>query len=98
MYLVKFTKRAEKDKKLLKAAKLEKQTKKLLDILVINPFQSPPSFEKLIWETNGKFSRRINEQHRLVYDIYENEENILSPEGIPYEGIVKVIRMWSHYE
>ena len=98
MYLVKFTKRAEKDKKLLKEAKLDKQAKKLLDVLVVNPFQSPPLFEKLVWETNGKFSRRINDQHRLVYEIYENEENILSPEGIPYEGIVKIIRMWSHYE
>lgn len=98
MYLVKLTKRAEKDKKLLKEAKLGKQAQKLLDILEENPFQSPPPFEKLTWDLEGNFSRRINVQHRLVYGIYENEDNLLSPDGTPYEGIIKVIRMWAHYE
>lgn len=98
MYLVKFTKRAEKDKRLLKEAKLDKQTKKLLDILAVNPFQTPPSYEKLVWDLRGNYSRRINDRHRLVYEIYENDENLLSPDGTPYQGIVKIVKMWSHYE
>ena len=98
MYLVKFTKRAEKDKKLLKSAKLEKQAKKLLNILAVNPFQTPPPFEKLVWDLSGNYSRRINDQHRLVYEICENEENLTAPDKTLYEGIVKIKRMWSHYE
>ena len=58
----------------------------LLDILKEDPFQSPPSYEKLVGDLTGAYSRRINIQHRLVYQIYEEEK------------IVKVIRMWTHYE
>ena len=83
---------------MLKSAKLEKQAKKLLNILAVNPFQTPPPFEKLVWDLSGNYSRRINDQHRLVYEICENEENLTAPDKTLYEGIVKIKRMWSHYE
>ncbi|MBQ7069393.1 MAG: Txe/YoeB family addiction module toxin [Synergistaceae bacterium] len=98
MYLVKLTKQAEKDMKLLKRANLENKAKTLLNIIRVNPFQNPPPYEKLLWDLRGGFSRRINLQHRLVYEIYENSEKLLSPDGTVYEGIIKVIRMWTHYE
>ena len=98
MYLVELSKQAMKDKKLLKAAGLDKKVKFLLDIIASDPCQYPPSYEILSWDLRGSFSRRINGQHRLVYDVVSNSENILSPEGIPYDGIVRVKRMWSHYE
>ena len=98
MYFVELSSKARKDRKLLKAAKLEEKAKVLLDILALNPFQSPPPFEKLSRELCGNYSRRLNSQHRLVYDIIGNSENFLSPDGTPYEGIVRVKRMWTHYE
>lgn len=98
MYLVRFSKQAEKDMILVKRAGFERKVKSLLDIIRINPFQSPPEYEKLLWDLRGSFSRRINVQHRLVYEVYENTENLLSPDGKPYDGIIRVIRMWTHYE
>ncbi len=98
MYLVMFSRQADKDKKLLKAAGLESKAKNLLDMLMINPFQTPPRYEKLLGDMQGNFSRRINLQHRLVYDVIDNTEGILSPEGKSYNGIVRVKRMWTHYE
>ena len=87
-----------KDRKFLKGAGLEKKAKSLLDIIALDPFQSPPPFEVLSRELRGNFSRRLNSQHRLVYDVIENSENLLSPDGTPYEGIIRVKRMWTHYE
>ncbi|MBQ3402436.1 MAG: Txe/YoeB family addiction module toxin [Synergistaceae bacterium] len=98
MYFVEFSSQARKDKKLLKEAGLDKKAKFLLDVIAVNPFQSPPSFEKLHGDLSGSYSRRINSQHRLVYDIVGNVENILSPDGTPYHGIIRVKRMWTHYE
>ena len=83
MYEILFSKQAEKDKKLLKQAGLEKKTKQLLDILAINPSQTPPPYEKLLGDLKGKYSRRINIVHRLVYKIEGNK--------------VIVLRMWTHY-
>ena len=97
MYLVKLTKQADKDMKLIKGAGFENKAKNLLDILRENPFQTPPEYERLFWDFKGCFSRRINRQHRLVYEIHKNTENLLSPNGTPYEGIIRVIRMWTHY-
>lgn len=95
MYLIKFSKQADKDKKLLKGAGLERKAKDLLNIIAVNPFQNPPPYEGLVGNFNGFYSRRINLQHRLVYQVYNEavEEN-----GISYEGAVKVVRMWTHYE
>jgi toxin YoeB len=86
MWRVVFTKQAQKDAKKLSDAGLRSKTEKLLNILIKNPYQTPPSFEKLIGDLSGAYSRRINRQHRLVYQILVDEK------------IVKVIRMWSHYK
>lgn len=98
MYLVKFTKMADKDKKKLKDAGLETKAKALLNIIACSPFQSPPTYEKLLGNLSGFYSRRINIQHRLVYEVLENEDKILDFSGNIYEGIVLVKRMWTHYE
>ena len=84
MWAVLFTKNAEKDKPKLKAAGLEKKAKSLLILLSENPFQAPPSYEKLVGDLNGYYSRRINIQHRLVYRV-DSQKNI-----------VIVHSMWSH--
>ena len=85
-YRIKFTKQATKDKKLLKSAKLEKKAQKLINILEENPFQNPPPYEKLVGHFTGLFSRRINFQHRLVYEVDQVNK------------IVYIYRMWSHYD
>ncbi|MBM3131898.1 MAG: Txe/YoeB family addiction module toxin [Chloroflexi bacterium] len=81
-----FTKQAQKDAKKLSAAGLRPKAELLLGILQSDPFQNPPSFEKLVGDLAGAYARRINIQHRLVYEVFEEER------------IVKVIRMWTHYE
>ena len=86
MWIVKFTKNAEKDKKLLKGAGLEEKAKKLLNLISANPFQNPPSYEKLVGDLQGYYSRRINIQHRLVYKVHKEL------------NIIVVHSMWSHYE
>jgi len=86
MWRVVFTKRAQKDAKKLAAAGLQSKAEKLLDILRENPYKTPPTFEKLLGDLSGAYSRRINIQHRLVYQIIDNDR------------VVKVIRMWTHYE
>ena len=85
MWTIKFTKNAEKDKKLIKNAGLEEKTKKLLNIMAENPFQNPPKYEKLVGDLDGYYSRRINLKHRLVYRVLEEENTIV------------VHSMWSHY-
>ena len=85
MWVVKFTKNAEKDKKLLKSAGLEEKVKKLLNLIAQNPFQNPPSYEKLVGDLQGYYSRRINLQHRLVYKVHEDINTVV------------VHSMWSHY-
>ena len=86
MWRVVFTKRTLKDAKKLSAAGLRSKAETLLDILRENPYQTPPPFEKLIGDLSGAYSRRINIQHRLIYQIINDEKT------------VKVIRMWTHYE
>lgn len=95
MYIIRFSKQAEKDKKLLRGAGLNLKAKSLLNIIAENPFQNPPSYEGLVGNLNGYYSRRINIQHRLVYQVY-NESVII--DGIEYEGTIKIVRMWSHYD
>ena len=85
-WTIAFTKQAQKDAKKISASNLKAQTQRLLDILAINPFQNPPPFEKLVGDLSGAISRRINIQHRIVYQVYSEEKTI------------KVIRMWTHYE
>ena len=86
MWIIKFTKNAEKDKKLIKSAGLEEKVKKLLNLIAKSPLQNPPSYEKLVGDLQGYYSRRINLQHRLVYKVYEDIKTIV------------VHSMWSHYE
>lgn len=95
MYLIRFSKQADKDKKRLKEAGLDKKTKELLNIIAGNPFQNPPPYEGLVGNLSGYYSRRINLQHRLVYHVIS--EKIIYND-VEYEGTVKVNRMWSHYE
>jgi len=85
-WAVVFTKQAQKDAKKIASSNLKPQAQRLLDILAKNPFQNPPPYEKLMGDLAGAFSRRINIQHRLVYQVYGKERT------------VKVIRMWTHYE
>ena len=95
MYLIKYDKQAVKDIKNLKSAKLDSKAKQLIEIIRKDPLQNPPPFEALVGNLSGLYSRRINIQHRLVYEIF-NEE--VSDSGTIYEGTVKIIRMWTHYE
>ena len=83
---LKYTKQAQKDAKKLTAAGLKPKAEAILKILETDPFQTPPPFEKLVGDLSGAYARRINIQHRVVYQILEEEK------------IVKVIRMWTHYE
>ena len=85
-YKIIFSKLADKDKKLLKQAGLEEKTMNLLDIISLNPYQTPPTYEKLRGNLDGLFSRRISLQHRLVYKVYEDTKEIF------------IVRMWSHYD
>lgn len=81
-----FTKQAQKDARHLAAAGLKPKALSLLTVLAANPLQTPPSYEKLVGDLSGAYSRRINIQHRLVYQVLESERT------------VKVLRMWTHYE
>ena len=81
-----YTKQAQKDAKKLAAAGLKEKAQELLAILAANPLQNPPPYEKLIGDLSGAYSRRINIQHRLVYQVLEQER------------VVKVLRLWTHYE
>ena len=95
MYRIIYTKQAVKDIKNLKACGLDTKAKELIEIMKKNPLQNPPSYEKLVGNLQGYCSRRINIQHRIVFQVIE-EPNI--HEDIEYEGYVKIIRMWTHYE
>jgi toxin YoeB len=81
-----YTRQAQKDARRIAAAGLKAKVEKLLQILSRGPYQTPPPFEKLVGDLSGAYSRRINIQHRLVYQVLEEERT------------VKVIRMWTHYE
>ena len=81
-----FTKQAQKDAKKIAHSGLKPQAERLLEIIKENPYQNPPPYEKLVGDLSGAYSRRINIQHRLVYQVLEDIK------------AVKVIRMWTHYE
>ncbi|MEC4816193.1 MAG: Txe/YoeB family addiction module toxin [Scytonema sp. PMC 1069.18] len=81
-----YTKQAQKDAKKLASSNLKEKAEELLAVLEENPFQNPPPYEKLVGDLSGAYSRRINIHHRLVYEVIESEQ------------VVKIIRMWTHYE
>jgi len=84
-YKILYSKFALKDAKKLSAANLHKKAKELIEIIKKDPFQNPPPFEKLVGNLAGLYSRRINIQHRLVYEVREDDK------------VIRVLRMWSHY-
>jgi toxin YoeB len=81
-----YTRQAQKDARKIASSNLKSQTQRLLDLIARNPFQNPPPYEKLVGDLAGAYSRRINIQHHLVYQVYAAEQT------------VKVLRMWTHYE
>ena len=86
MYRIVYRKKVLKDIPKIKAIKLESKVKKLIEIIKQNPFQNPPPYKKLVGGLEGAYSRRINVQHRLVYQILEEEKTI------------KILSLWTHYE
>ena len=86
MYKIVYTKAAVKDIPKLKAAHLDAKARALIDVIRSNPHQTPPSYEKLVGDLQGLYSRRINIQHRLVYQVLEEEKTI------------KIVSLWTHYE
>ena len=86
MYKIIYTKKAAADIPLLKAAKLDGKAKALIELIKLNPYQTPPRYEKLRGDLDGALSRRINIQHRLVYEVLEEINS------------VKIISMWAHYD
>ena len=86
MYIIKYRKKCLKDIERLKSVGLADRAKKLINIIENNPYQNPPPYEKLMGDLNGAYSRRINIQHRLVYQILEKEKTI------------KILSLWTHYE
>ena len=85
-YELAFTRQAKKDAKKLKGTPLASKAKELLEIVRLDPFANPPPFEALVGDLRGSYSRRINIQHRLVYQVIEEEK------------VVKVLRLWTHYD
>jgi len=85
-WILVYTQQAQKDAKKLAASGLKNNAEELLDILKENPFQNPPPYEKLVGDLKGAYSRRINIQHRLVYQVIDKE------------NVVKVLRLWTHYK
>jgi Txe/YoeB family toxin of toxin-antitoxin system len=81
-----YTKQANKDAKKISSAGYREKAQELLDIIAVNPYPNPPPYEKLVGDLAGSVSRRINIQHRLVYQVLEKQK------------IVKIMRMWTHYE
>jgi toxin YoeB len=86
VYKIVLSKKAVKDAQKIARVGLKPKVEKILEILKENPFQSPPFYERLVGNLNGFYSRRINIQHRLVYEVFEEKK------------IVRILRMWSHYE
>lgn len=84
-YQIVYYKKCLKDIEKLKASKLDEKAKGLIDMLRENPYKNPPPFEKLVGDLKGAYSRRINHQHRLVYQVIDDQK------------IVRIISMWSHY-
>jgi Txe/YoeB family toxin of toxin-antitoxin system len=86
MWQVAFTKQAQKDANKLSSSGLRQKAEQLIEILRENPYETPPPFEKLLGDLSGAFSRRINIQHRMIYQVLDDEK------------VFKIIRMWTHYE
>lgn len=86
MYKIVYTKTALKDINNLKSTHLDNKAKTLIALIKTNPFKTPPRYEKLLGDLKGLYSRRINRQHRLIYEVFEEEK------------IIKILSLWTHYE
>lgn len=86
MYKIEYHKKTINEISKLKESKLDTKAKKIIELLKVNPFQTPPPYEKLVGDLQGYYSRRLNIQHRLIYQVFEQKE------------VVRIISMWSHYE
>jgi len=85
-WALRYTRQAQKDARKISASGLKKRAQALLDLIEEDPYQNPPPYEKLVGDLSGVYSRRISIQHRLLYQVYEEEH------------VIKVIRLWTHYE
>ncbi|MDD6155030.1 MAG: Txe/YoeB family addiction module toxin [Eubacteriales bacterium] len=94
-YKIVYDRQAIKDIKKLKSSGLDGKAKSLIDVIREDPFENPPRYEALVGNLSGLYSRRINIQHRLVYRIYQEP---FTEGDIQYDGYIKIVRMWTHYE
>ncbi len=95
MYRIFYTKQAMKEIAKLKESKIDNKAKTLIDLIRKNPYQNPPGYAKLVGNLDGLLSRKINYHHRLVYQVSDSP---YMQDGTEYQGTIKVIRMWTHYE
>lgn len=95
MYQIVYDKQAVKDIKNLKSVGLDSKAKELIEVVRENPFKNPPPYEGLVGNLKGFFSRRINIHHRFVYQVYAEPVTV---DDVEFDGIVKIIRMWTHYD
>jgi len=98
MYDIWLTKQAKKDAIKIVRAGLKQKTALIIKTVRINPFENSQNFEKLVGDLLGAYSRRINRQHRFIYEVLPNDNNHKDINGVLYDGIIKVISMWTHYE
>jgi Txe/YoeB family toxin of toxin-antitoxin system len=98
MYDIRLTRQAQKDAVKAASAGLKAKAAEIMRTVRYNPYEESQGFEKLKGNLKGAYSRRINRQHRFVYEVLPNDENAKDANGEPYTGIIKVISMWTHYE
>ena len=98
MYDIRLTRQAQKDAVKVEHAGLKPKVVEIIKTVRNNPYEESQGFEKLVGNLKGSYSRRINRQHRFVYEILPNDEGAKDVNGVPYKGIIKVISMWTHYE
>ncbi|MCL2513057.1 MAG: Txe/YoeB family addiction module toxin [Oscillospiraceae bacterium] len=97
MYKDAMTRQAAKDAQKIEQSGLKPKAAELIRIIRYNPYQNPPPYEKL-QSCENTYSRRINIQHRLVYQVLPNHDCEKDENGVPYQGTIKIVRMWTHYE
>ena len=98
MYDIQFTKKSAKDSVKIERSNLKAKVSEIITTIRNNPYEVSQDFEKLIGDLNGAYSRRINKQHRFVYEVLPNSDETKDANGELLEGIVKIISMWTHYE
>jgi len=98
MYDVQFTKQAKKDGAKIRQAGLKPKADEIIDTVEKDPYEPSQSFEELKGDLKGAYSRRLNKQHRFVYQVLPNTDGLKDLGGELYEGIIKVLSMWTHYE